>query len=193
MTPSDSAWCRRSIRNACRRPALRILAWRALHRFCVLSATLCIAACTVGSDYHRPPVEIPASFKEGANWQRARANPQGAISSKWWLAYHDDTLSHLIDDALKANQSIVAAEAAYRLAQATVAASTAAALYPLVTADLSASRSGAGSTTGSSTTGIATTPGVNQGQFILSSVAPSGISAAAGNGTTRRKRRCIPA
>jgi NodT family efflux transporter outer membrane factor (OMF) lipoprotein len=110
----------------------------------------------VGPNYHRPPVEIPASFKEGANWQRARANPQGALSSEWWLAYHDDTLSHFIDDALKANQSIVAAEAAYRLAQATVAASTAA-LYPIVTTDLSASRSGTGSTTGSSTTGNATT------------------------------------
>jgi NodT family efflux transporter outer membrane factor (OMF) lipoprotein len=103
------------------------------------------------------------SFKEGANWQRARANPQGAISSQWWLDYHDDTLSHLIDDSLKANQSIVAAEAAYRLAQATVAASTAA-LYPVVTAGLSASRSGSGSgaTTSSSTTGTATTSGVSQ-------------------------------
>jgi NodT family efflux transporter outer membrane factor (OMF) lipoprotein len=109
----------------------------------------------VGPDYHRPPVEIPASFKEGANWQRARANPQGAISSEWWLAYHDDTLSHFIDDALKANQSIVAAEAAYRLAQATVAASRAA-LYPIVTAGTSASRSGSGSTTGSTTTGATT-------------------------------------
>ena len=112
-----------------------------MHRFCVLCATLCAAACMVGPDYHRPPVEIPVSFKEGATWQRAQPNPQGAISSQWWLAYHDDTLSHLIDQALKANQSIVAAEAAYRLAQATVDASRAA-LYPTVTAGTAASRSG---------------------------------------------------
>ena len=126
-----------------------------LHRFCAVVAVLCVAACTVGPNYHRPPVEIPASFKEGANWQRARPNPQGAISSEWWLAYRDDTLSHLIDDALKVNQSIIAAEAAYRLAQATVAASRAA-LFPTITAGCRR-RAARRAPTGSSTTGTATT------------------------------------
>jgi NodT family efflux transporter outer membrane factor (OMF) lipoprotein len=130
----------------------------------------------VGPDYHRPPVEIPESFKEGANWQRARANPEGAISSEWWLAYRDDTLSHLIDDALKANQSIAAAEAAYRLAQATVAASRAA-LYPTVTTNLSASRSGSGGTTGSSTTGNTTIgSSTTSNTTTRSSTTSSGVS-----------------
>jgi NodT family efflux transporter outer membrane factor (OMF) lipoprotein len=115
-----------------------------------LAAALCLAACTVGPDYRKPVVEIPTSFKEGASWQRAEANPQGALASTWWLEYHDDTLTHLVEDALAANQSIVAAEAAYRLSKATVAASTAA-LYPVVTAGASASRSRFG--TGATTTG----------------------------------------
>jgi NodT family efflux transporter outer membrane factor (OMF) lipoprotein len=117
-----------------------------------LACTLGVAACAVGPDYRKPPLAVPDSFKEGADWQRAQANPQGSLSSTWWLAYHDDTLSHLIDQSLKANQSIVAAEAAYRLARATVDANTAS-LFPTVTADMSGSRSGNGAaaTTSSAT------------------------------------------
>ena len=123
---------------------------RSLRLGCALVATLCIAACAVGPDYRRPALDLPATFKEGADWQRAQADPQGAISSTWWLGYRDDTLSHLIEQSLKANQSIAAAEAAYRLAKATVDANTAS-LFPTVGAGLSGSRSGTGA--GASTTG----------------------------------------
>ncbi|MFP3589055.1 TolC family protein, partial [Paraburkholderia sp. SIMBA_055] len=47
----------------------------------------------------------------------------------------------LVDQALRANQSIAAAEAAYRLALATVEANRAG-LFPTVTAGLSGARSG---------------------------------------------------
>jgi len=107
-------------------------------------SALCLAGCLVGPNYQKPPVEVPAGFKEAVDWGRARPDPQAALSSTWWLAYNDDTLSGLEDKALKANQSIVAAEAAYRLAKATVAANTAQ-LYPTVTAGLSLTREGGGS------------------------------------------------
>jgi NodT family efflux transporter outer membrane factor (OMF) lipoprotein len=113
--------------------------------------------CAVGPDYHQPAVQIPEGFKEGADWQRAQANPQGSLSNTWWLEYHDEQLSKLVDDALQANQSILAAEAAYRLAQATVSAS-AAALYPTVSASVSGTRSESGSGAAAAT-GIP--PGVN--------------------------------
>src|SRR6185437_3861321 len=109
----------------------------------VAAATLCLMGCAVGPDYHKPAVQIPQSFKEGVDWQRAQANPQGSLSSTWWLGYHDEQLSKLIDQALHANQSIIAAEAAYRLAQATVSASVAA-LYPTVSASVSGTRGEAG-------------------------------------------------
>jgi NodT family efflux transporter outer membrane factor (OMF) lipoprotein len=105
-------------------------------------ATL-LAACAVGPDYRKPSVEIPTQFKEGVDWQRAHANPQASLSSTWWLDYRDGTLTRLIDQALKANQSIVQADAAYRLAQATVAATTAS-LYPQVNAGISTTRLGLG-------------------------------------------------
>ena len=104
-----------------------------------LAATSCLAACAVGPDYRRPSVQVPETFKEGVDWRRAQANPQGSISSAWWLEYHDDELTGLINAALAANQSIAAAAANYRLAQATVAASVAT-LYPTFTAGFSATR-----------------------------------------------------
>jgi len=82
---------------------------------------------------------MPETFKEGVEWRRAHANPQGAISSAWWLEYHDDELTRLVEAALIANQSIAAAAANYRLAQATVAASVAS-LSPTVTGGFSGSR-----------------------------------------------------
>jgi NodT family efflux transporter outer membrane factor (OMF) lipoprotein len=105
--------------------------------------------CAVGPNYHKPTVQIPESFKEGVAWQRAQANPQGSLSSTWWLDYHDDQLSKLIDQALQANQTIIAADAAYRLAQATVSAS-AAPLFPTVSANTSATRAQYGSTAAAS-------------------------------------------
>jgi NodT family efflux transporter outer membrane factor (OMF) lipoprotein len=130
--------------------------WRSLARGCLAGAVLCATACAVGPNYHKPTVQVPDSFKEGAEWQRARANPQGALSSSWWVDYHDEQLSQLVDAALRANQSIVAAEAAYRVAQATVSAS-AAALYPTVSASLAGARSESGP--GAAVTGIP--PGVS--------------------------------
>ncbi len=96
-------------------------------------------------------MQIPDSFKEGADWQRAQANPEESVSSTWWRVYQDDKLTQLVEQSLKANQSIVAAEAAYRVALATVKANTAG-LFPVISAGLSGSRTGAGS-------GVAAVPG----------------------------------
>jgi NodT family efflux transporter outer membrane factor (OMF) lipoprotein len=110
---------------------------------CAAAAALLAAACAVGPDYRKPPVQIPTQFKEGVNWQRAHADPQASLSSTWWLDYHNGTLTRLIETALEANQSIAQADAAYRLAQATVAANTAN-LYPQINAGISVSRLGFG-------------------------------------------------
>jgi NodT family efflux transporter outer membrane factor (OMF) lipoprotein len=125
-----------------------------------LAAMLCLAACALGPDYHTPTAQVPETFKEGANWQRAQANPQASLASDWWQMYHDDKLTELIEQSQKANQSIAAAEAAYRTALAIVQANQAQ-LFPMVSADLSGTRSrtpaggaASGSATGSLTPGI---------------------------------------
>lgn len=128
--------------------------WRTWGCGSLAAAAVWLSSCAVGPDYHKPAVQIPESFKEGPDWQRAQANPQGSLSSTWWRDYHDERLSQLVDDAFRANQSIIAAEAAYRLAQATVSQSVAA-LYPTIGASVSGTRS-EGGTTSAVTTGIPT-------------------------------------
>ncbi len=137
-----------------------------------LRAALCwyaLSACAVGPNYHKPAAQIPESFKEGAEWQRAHANPEGALTSTWWLDYHDDRLSQLIDEALKFVESIDCGRRSshYRLAQATVAASRAA-LFPTISANVGATRSegGVGS---AAATGIP--PGI--GNVVTADVAVS--------------------
>lgn len=146
------------------RPGWRCHARRGLASAAVFALAAALAGCMVGPDYRKPEVQIPDSFKEGVEWQRAEANPAASISSTWWRMYGDATLDDLVERSLKANQSIAAAEAAYRLALATVEANTAS-LFPVVTAGLSASRTGIG-------------PGVTQATGVSSStggVAP-GVS-----------------
>jgi NodT family efflux transporter outer membrane factor (OMF) lipoprotein len=121
----------------------------------------CVSACAVGPDYHKPAVQIPASFKEGADWQRAQEQPADPLSGTWWLVYRDEKLTQLIEQSLQANQSIVAAEAAYRVAQATIQANVAS-LFPVVSAAVSGSRTGAGAGAAAAggTATAATVPGV---------------------------------
>ena len=72
-------------------------------RWCAVAAmAFMIAGCAVGPDYSKPVTDIPASFKEGVEWQRANVDPQASLSSTWWLEYHDDTLTSLIERAQKA-------------------------------------------------------------------------------------------
>ncbi|AYF47749.1 RND transporter [Pseudomonas fluorescens] len=122
----------------------------------VLLLSLVLGGCMVGPDYQKPAMPLPQTFKEGAQWQRAASNPQGALDSQWWLAYQDPVLNDLVARSAQANQSIIAAEAAYRLAQAQVASSRAG-LWPTVGVGLSGSRGegGDGTTSSSSTsTGV---------------------------------------
>lgn len=127
----------------------------ALKRCAAAVVALTLAACAMGPDYRQPKVELPSGFKEGADWQHSAANPQGALASQWWSVFNDDQLTRLVEQSLKANQSIVAAEAAYRVAQAEVEADTAS-LFPVVSADLSGTRSktNGASSTASGATGV---------------------------------------
>jgi len=100
---------------------------------------LMLAGCMVGPDYQRPELALPQGFKEGAQWQRAAADPQGALQSRWWLAFGDAQLNSLVEQSARANQSIVAAEAAWRQAKAQVDISRAG-LWPTVTAGLTMTR-----------------------------------------------------
>lgn len=92
------------------------------------SATVALAACTVGPDYVRPSAPTPAAFKEAAG-QPATAAPLPA--DKWWSIYHDATLDDLVSQVQVNNQSLVASAARVREAEALLKAAKGAA-YPSV-------------------------------------------------------------
>jgi outer membrane protein TolC len=78
-----------------------------------------LVGCSVGPDYTRPDVTVPASFKELQGWREARPRDQ-EIKTKWWEAFEDSELNGLIEQVNVSNQSIALAEAQYRQAQALV-------------------------------------------------------------------------
>jgi NodT family efflux transporter outer membrane factor (OMF) lipoprotein len=89
-----------------------------------------LAACAVGPNYKRPPVETPPQFKEVNGWSPAQPR-DGLDRGAWWSVFNDDVLNGLEQKVAVSNQTVIADEAAYREARALVAQQRAA-LFPTV-------------------------------------------------------------
>src|SRR5579872_2008767 len=88
-----------------------------------------LASCTVGPDYQRPAAIVPANYKEGG-WKIG--TPTDALDrGAWWSVFKDPVLDGLMREVDVSNQTLKAAEAAYREARA-VLGQTRAAYYPTV-------------------------------------------------------------
>lgn len=124
-----------------RMPALTIL------------ASACLAsACTMGPDYVRPQSATPPAYKESAGW--IMASPQDAIDrGAWWSVFQDAALDDLERQIDISNQTLRAAEAAWRAAN-TLADQTAGGQLPTLKGGLLDTREGRerGQTTGHSLT-----------------------------------------
>ena len=127
-----------------------------------LGAAVTLAACEVGPNYRRPATPMPAAYKEAEGW--APANPSDAADrADWWTIFGDPVLNDLEQRVEVSNQNLAAAEAAYRVAHATVAEQRAA-LFPTVSLNGSASVSGGGgSGSGGTGTGTVTPPSAHGG------------------------------
>ncbi len=108
-----------------------------------LLASAALAGCAVGPNYVRPSAPLSPTFKEAAGWSPA-APADTLDRGDWWTLFGDPTLSNLESKVQVSNQNIVAAEAAYRQARATVSEQRAA-LFPTVSLTGSGTRSGGGS------------------------------------------------
>jgi NodT family efflux transporter outer membrane factor (OMF) lipoprotein len=100
-------------------------------------ALLVFSGCAIGPDYQRPKVDAPA-FKETGNWKPTEPGEQ-IPRGKWWQAYGDPVLNGLEDRIEISSNTLQVAEAQYRQAQA-AAIIASSALFPLISADGSASR-----------------------------------------------------
>jgi NodT family efflux transporter outer membrane factor (OMF) lipoprotein len=135
----------------------------------LISAAL--AGCAVGPNYVRPTAPLSPTFKETAGWSPAA--PADALDrGDWWMLFGDPTLSALEAKVQVSNQNIIAAEAAYREARATVSEQRAA-LFPTVDLTGGGTHSGAGPgsrgsvVTGGSGSVISTVNGTDQYRVSL--------------------------
>ncbi len=89
-------------------------------------ALLCLAACSVGPNYKRPAVTVPAAYRgasasEPATTESVPTSPNVARSlgdEKWWDVFEDKELQGLIRTALKNNYDVRIAAARVLEAQA---------------------------------------------------------------------------
>jgi len=101
-----------------------------------------VGGCMVGPTYHRPATPTPPAFKEAEGWTPSQ--PSDAADRKdWWTVFGDPTLNDLETKVEVSNQTLAAAEAAYREAHALVAQDRAA-LFPTVSLGASVTQSGSG-------------------------------------------------
>jgi NodT family efflux transporter outer membrane factor (OMF) lipoprotein len=68
-----------------------------------LGALLC--GCLVGPNYHRPPVPVPAQYKELPGWTAATPE-DGAPKGDWWVDFHDSLLDQLEPMVAVSNQTV---------------------------------------------------------------------------------------
>jgi NodT family efflux transporter outer membrane factor (OMF) lipoprotein len=120
----------------------------------ILASTLLalglLAGCEVGPDFLRPaappvtsytpePLAEKTAAADVAAGQAQRFTGGLDIPGEWWTLFHSAPLDQLIAEALKANPSLEAAQAALRQARENVYAEEGA-LFPSVTANGSATR-----------------------------------------------------
>lgn len=110
--------------------------------FFVVTTLLALAACTVGPEYKKPEVLAPPAYKESKDWKIAEPK-DGVPRGKWWMIFGDKLLNDLAEQIQPGNQDLRFAEAQYRRAQAVTREARAGRL-PVVSGDVSVTRSGGG-------------------------------------------------
>jgi NodT family efflux transporter outer membrane factor (OMF) lipoprotein len=123
--------------------------------FWIPGTLLLVTACSVGPNYHKPGVPVPAMFKEEAPAPATPASSPEAWKpaeprddedrGKWWMVFDDPLLNTLEDQVTVSNQNIAQAEAAFRGARAAVRGARAD-FYPTITTNPSVTRAQAPAT-----------------------------------------------
>jgi NodT family efflux transporter outer membrane factor (OMF) lipoprotein len=109
-----------------------------------------LAGCAVGPDFKRPPAPdamrytpepLPAQTAGAAsvNGEAQRLVVGQEVSAEWWTLFSSPALSALVEQALKANPDVQAAQAALRQAQENVYAQEGV-LLPSIQANVAATR-----------------------------------------------------
>jgi NodT family efflux transporter outer membrane factor (OMF) lipoprotein len=117
---------------------------------CLLAIGIALTGCTVGPDFERPaapdvegytpePLAAKTASAEVTGGEEQRLVQDLDIPGQWWTLFHSQALNALIEQALKNNPTLPAAEAALRQAWENVYAAQGA-FFPSAEASFSPSR-----------------------------------------------------
>jgi NodT family efflux transporter outer membrane factor (OMF) lipoprotein len=112
----------------------------ALRGIALAAGVALVAACAAGPDYRRPAAPVPAAYREQAGWKAGEPAAAEERAAQW-SAFGDPQLDALEARVAVSNQNLIAAEAAWREATATLQGARAGFL-PTVSAGAGATRSG---------------------------------------------------
>jgi multidrug efflux system outer membrane protein len=96
-------------------------------------ASILMAGCTVGPNYHRPVVQTPGVYRDLRDDRQAQAQAASFADLPWWQVFQDPQLQELIRTALKENYDLQLATERIGAARAQVAI-TRSSLFPQVQA-----------------------------------------------------------
>ena len=113
------------------------------------ATTLVLSGCAVGPDFQKPAPPGVSDYTQQPLTTTESAGAQGGdaqrfdigkdISGDWWTVFHSRPLNDLVDEALKNNPDLKAAQAALKCSRESVLAQGGA-FFPSVSAGLSATR-----------------------------------------------------
>ena len=113
------------------------------------ATTLVLSGCAVGPDFEKPAPPAVSGYTPQPLSATGSANAPGGdaqhfdigkdISADWWTVFHSRPLNDLVDEALKNNSDLKAAQAALKSSRESVLAQRGA-FFPSVSAGLSATR-----------------------------------------------------
>jgi NodT family efflux transporter outer membrane factor (OMF) lipoprotein len=120
------------------------------NRLVALCGFIIVSACSVGPDFTPPQPPVAASYdsaplpdktaaSEGPMGVAQQFVPAKDIPSAWWALFHSQALDALIDQAIKNNPDMAAAEASLRVTQENIAAGQAT-FFPAVNGGFNSTR-----------------------------------------------------
>lgn len=133
--------------------------WKAWAGFVAATLGVGLAGCTVGPDYLRASAPVPAKYKELKGWKRAVPRDD-ADRGPWWLVFKDTKLDSFEQQVAISNQTVAAAEAAYRQSLAVIKEAQAG-LFPTITVSYNVTGSHAGASVIGGTGGISNTSAIS--------------------------------
>lgn len=110
-----------------------------MKRAIILIGMIALSGCSFAPPYQRPPMNIPANYKEDGKWLSAQPNSAILDRGPWWMMYDDSVLNDLEAKIEGANQNLQAAVSRYDEARA-ILAEQRSALYPSLIGVFNANR-----------------------------------------------------